>query len=285
MQNNKIYNMDCLEGMKQLPDESINTIVTSPPYYKKLCYESNFNSYLQYIEFMEEVARESFRLLQKEGYFFLNFANDKDNPIKSYEVLFKFLKARFTLHDTIIWYRYNSQPCNTHRQLTPQFEFLFMMTKYPKNYHLNKEEVYQKYPELFDTKNVGNVWKIAFNSGKEVKISMKKQNEDASNGLWGHSGFPIYIASVPIILTSKVGDVILDPFIGSGTTAVACIQTNRNFIGYEINKEYYDIAVRRIQSAKSQTQLSNESCPNESCPNESCPNGEFNKKVRLQNDN
>jgi len=66
-----------------------------------------------------------------------------------------------------------------------------------------------------------------------------------------------------IMKISVMGGIVLDPFIGSGTTAVASIQTGRNFIGYEINKEYYDIAVGRIKSAKSQTQLSNESCPTE----------------------
>ena len=239
--------MDCLEGMKQLEDKSINCIVTSPPYYKKLSYESNFNSYLQYVEFMSKVARESFRILKEEGYFFLNFANDKDNPIKSYEMLFKFLEAGFTLHDTIIWYRYNSQPANTDRQLTPQYEFVFMMVKYPKNYHLNKEEIMKRYPEVFDTANVGNVWKIAFNSGHDIRFSMKKQNEDASNGLWGHSGFPEHIASIPILLTTKEGDVVLDMFMGSGTTAVCARRLNRQFLGFELNAEYCKIGEDRLK--------------------------------------
>ena len=250
-----IQNLDALEGLKLLEQESIKCIVTSPPYYKKLSYESNFNSYLQYIDFMSKIAKESFRVLKHEGYFFLNFANDKDNPIKSYEMLQRFLDAGFTLHDTIIWYRYNSQPCNTDRQLTPQFEFIFMMVKYPKNYHLNKEEAQKEYPDAFETKNVGNVWKIAFNSGKDIKISMKKKEEDASNGLWGHSGFPIHIASIPIILTTKENDVILDMFMGSGTTALACVKHKRQFIGFDINKEYCEIARRRIKPYLEQIKL------------------------------
>ncbi|MEK6878377.1 MAG: site-specific DNA-methyltransferase, partial [Nanoarchaeota archaeon] len=250
METNKIYKKDALEGLKELETGSVDCFITSPPYYKKLSYESNFNSYLQYIEFMEKIARESFRCLKEEGYFFLNFANDKDNPIKSYEVLFRFLNAGFTLHDTIIWYRYNSQPCNTDRQLTPQFEFIFMMVKLPKNFHLNKEEVYKKYPEVFDTKNVGNVWKIAFNSGHDVKVSMKKQNEDASNGLWGHSGFPEHISSIPILLTTKEKDLVVDMFMGSGTTAVSCNKFNRRYIGFEISQEYCDIAKKRLSQTK-----------------------------------
>ena len=245
---NKVYNGNCLDVIKDIDNESVNCIVTSPPYYKQLSYESNFNSYLQYIEFIVKVAKDSFRVLKKDGYFFLNFANDKTNTIKSYEVLFKFLEQGFTLHDTIIWYRYNSQPVNTDRQLTPQYEFIFMMCKYPTNYHLNKGILMEKFPEMFDTKNVGNVWKVAFNSDKDIKISMKKQDEDASNGLWGHSGFPLRIAEAPILLVTNENDVILDMFMGSGTVGVASKKNNRNYIGIEISEEYCKIAEDRINN-------------------------------------
>lgn len=246
--DNRIICGDCLEVMKDIPDKSVDCIVTSPPYYKQLSYESNFNSYLQYIEFITKVAKESFRVLKNDSYFFLNFANDKTNTIKSYEVLFRFLEQGFTLHDTIIWYRYNSQPVNTDRQLTPQYEFIFMMCKYPSNYHLNKSILMEKFPEMFDTKNIGNVWKVAFNSDKDTKISMKKKDEDASNGLWGHSGYPVRIAEAPILMTTKENDIVLDMFMGSGTTAYACKKNNRNYIGIEISPEYIDIINKRLNT-------------------------------------
>ena len=245
---NKVICGDCLEVMKDIPDKSVDCIVTSPPYYKQLSYESNFNSYLQYIDFITKVAKESFRVLKNDSYFFLNFANDKTNTIKSYEVLFRFLEQGFTLHDTIIWYRYNSQPVNTDRQLTPQYEFIFMMCKYPSNYHLNKSILMEKFPEMFDTKNIGNVWKVAFNSDKDTKISMKKKDEDASNGLWGHSGYPVRIAEAPILMTTKENDIVLDMFMGSGTTAYACKKNNRNYIGIEISPEYIDIINKRLNA-------------------------------------
>lgn len=244
---NTIICGDSLEIMKDIPNNSIDCIVTSPPYYKQLSYESNFNSYLQYIEFISKIARESFRVLKNEKYFFLNFANDKTNTIKAYEVLFKFLEVGFTLHDTIIWYRYNSQPVNTDRQLTPQYEFVFMLCKYPSNYHLDKQILINKFPEMFDTKNVGNVWKVAFNSDKDIKISMKKKDEDASNGIWGHSGYPVRIAEAPILMVTKEEDIVLDMFIGSGTTALAAKKNNRNYIGIDISQEYVDVANKRIR--------------------------------------
>ena len=245
---NTVIQGDALEELKKLENNTIDCIITSPPYFKQLSYESNFNSYLQYIEFITKIAKESFRVLKNESYFFLNFSNDKTNTIKSYEVLFKFLEQGFTLHDTIIWYRYNSQPVNTDRQLTPQYEFIFMMCKYPSNYHLDKSILMEKFPEMFDTKNVGNVWKVAFNSDKDTKISMKKKDEDASNGLWGHSGFPVRIAEAPILMTTKEGDIVLDMFSGSGTTLYAAKKSNRNYIGIEISQEYIEIINKRLDS-------------------------------------
>jgi DNA modification methylase len=252
---NQIYNMDCMDGMKQIPDNSIRTTVTSPPYFKMLAYESGFNSYLQFIDWCKEWIKEIYRITEDEGYFFLNFANDKTNTIKAYEILNIALKY-FTLHDTIIWYRYNSQPVNTDRQLTPQYEFVFMLCKNPKNYHLNKKELMEEMPDLFDTKNVGNVWKIAFNKkGKLKGFSMKKQNEDASNGLWGHSGYPVDLPKACILLTTNENDVVLDLFMGSGTTAVACINTNRQYIGFELDTNYFNIANKRIENHTQQLSI------------------------------
>jgi DNA modification methylase len=245
MEKNKLYTIDVLEGFKELEDEVIDCIITSPPYFKQLSYESNFNSYLQFIEWTEKWIRECFRVLKEEKYFFLNFANDKNNPIKAYEILQIAIKY-FRLHDTIIWYRYNSQPANTDRQLTPQYEFVFMLCKNPKNYHLNKEELMKQLPHLFDTKNVGNVWKLAFNKDKEG-YSMKKQDEDASGGLWGHSGFPIDLPKACIILSTNKGDLVLDCFMGFGTTAVACKQLSRDYIGFEIEQNYNKIAKERCE--------------------------------------
>lgn len=245
MEFNNIYNIDCLEGLKQLENDSIDCIITSPPYYKGLSYESNFNSYLQYISFMKKVIKESFRILKNEKYMFLNFANDKTNTIKSYEILFLLIKY-FKLHDTIIWYRYNSQPVNTDRQLTPQYEFIFMLVKNPTNYHLNKEILKKELPNIFDTENVGNVWKIPFNSNKS--FSMKKQNEDASNGLWGHSGFPELIPKACLLLTTKENEIIFDPFSGSGTTCAVAKEKKRIYLGFEINKNYYDYSIKRLNN-------------------------------------
>lgn len=244
--NYNIKKGDCIELIKELQNDSVDCIVTSPPYYKQLSYESNFNSYLQFYNWCKVWIKECYRVLKDGCYMFLNFANDKTNTIKAYEILNLALEY-FTLHDTIIWYRYNSQPVNTDRQLTPQYEFIFMLCKRPQNYHLNKQELKKELPYMFDTENVGNVWKIPFNKGKLKGFSMAKKDKDASNGKWGHSGFPVDLPKACILLTTKEDDLILDLFMGSGTTGVACIETNRNFIGFEINQEYFEVAEKRLE--------------------------------------
>jgi site-specific DNA-methyltransferase (adenine-specific) len=116
----------------------------------------------------------------------------------------------FRLIDTIIWYCYNRQPHNTNRSLTNQTEYLFLFRHNTADINFNKEIIMKNYPEVFDTKNVGNVWRIAFKSSTETKI--KK-----SVGKWGSSGFPEKLVEICILLTTNEGDKILDCFCGTKT--------------------------------------------------------------------
>jgi site-specific DNA-methyltransferase (adenine-specific) len=154
-------------------------------------------------------------------------------------------KIMFKLHDTIIWYRYNQQPANTVRQLTNQCEYIFMLRHTSANVELNKIEAYEKNPHIFETKNLGNVWKIPFNSGKKAVGNFGRKETKSK---WGHSGFPLELPETCILLSSNEGGVVLDMFMGSGTTAVACVKNNRKYIGFEISKEYCSIAEQRIRN-------------------------------------
>ena len=112
---------------------------------------------------------------------------------------------------------------------------------------LNKQNAYEKNPNIFKTKNVGNVWEIPFNSGKK-KIEGFGRKETKSK--WGHSGFPEELPETCILLSTKENDVVLDMFMGSGTTGVACKNLNRNFIGIELDENYYKIACERINNTQ-----------------------------------
>jgi site-specific DNA-methyltransferase (adenine-specific) len=246
MELNKIYNMDCIEGLKQLTDKTIDCIVTSPPYWKGFEYEAYFNSYKQYLDWCKEWLKESKRVLKPNGTFYLNVINDSEITIRAFEIMeIATREIMFKLHDTIIWYRYNQQPANTMRQLTNQCEYIFMLRHTSANTELNKIAAYEKNPHIFKTKNVGNVWEIPFNSGSR-KVQGFGRKETKSK--WGHSGFPVELPETCILLSTNEQDIVLDMFMGSGTTGEAAKNNNRNFIGFELSKEYCDIANQRIES-------------------------------------
>ena len=249
----KLFNGDCIEEIKNIPDGSVDCIVTSPPYWKGFAYEAYFNSYAQYLEWSKRWLSECKRVLSNSGTLWLNVANDSETTVRAFELMeIATRDLMFKLHDTIIWYRYNQQPANTSRQLTNQCEFVFMLRHTSAGVELNKEEAYRNCPTMFKTKNVGNVWELPFNSGKQ-SVEGFGRKETASK--WGHSGFPVELPETCILLSTKPNDTVLDCFMGSGTTGVACKNTNRNFIGIELVSDYYDISKRRIENTNISSQV------------------------------
>lgn len=242
----KLINGDVITELKKIPTESIDCIVTSPPYWKGFEYESYFNSYNQYLKWSEKWLRECKRVLNRNGYFFLNVANDSETTVRVHELLnICTNKIMFKLHDTIIWYVYNRQPANTNRQLTNQHEYIFMLRHSSNDINLHKKELYDYNPNIFKTKNVGNVWEIPFNKNKS-NVSFRKKTKSK----WGHNGFPLDIPLSCILLSTEENDVVLDCFMGSGTTGVACKMLNRKFIGIDIMEEYVELSKQRIGDDK-----------------------------------
>lgn len=235
---------DCIEKIKDIPNNSIDCIVTSPPYWKGFEYEAYFNSYKQYLDWCELWLKECKRILSPNGTFWLNVINDSEITIRAFEMMeIATRKIMFKLHDTIIWYRYNQQPANTNRQLTNQCEYVFMLRHTSTGIELDKASAYANCPSMFKTKNVGNVWELPFNSGKSFSGFGRKETKSK----WGHSGFPVELPETCILLTTKPGDIVLDLFMGSGTTGVACKKLNRQFVGIELDKKYFELANKRIQ--------------------------------------
>ena len=149
----------------------------------------------------------------------------------------------YKLHDTIIWYRYNQQPANTTRQVTNQVEYVFMFRHTSAGVELDKKKAFETNPHIFKTKNVGNVWEIPFNSGKKSQKSFGRKETKCK---YGHSGFPLELPETCIALSTKENDVVLDLFMGTGQTGIACKKLNRKFIGIEMNKEAFDLSKQRI---------------------------------------
>lgn len=243
---------DSLELIKDIEDGSVDCIITSPPYWKGFEYEAYFNSYAQYLDWCRVWLRECKRILSATGALYLNVSNDSDTTIRAFELMeIATRQLMYKLHDTIIWYRYNQQPANTTRQLTNQCEYIFMLRHTSANIYLDKKSAYEANPDIFKTKNVGNVWELAFNKGKsDIKGFGRKQ----TSSKWGHSGFPLALPETCLLLSTKEGDTVMDLFMGSGTTGVAAVKHNRNFIGLEMDPNAYNIAKDRIEEELSKKQ-------------------------------
>jgi DNA modification methylase len=254
--NIKIYNGDCLEVMKELPDKSIDLVLTSPPY-------DDLRSYETFTFDFENIAKELFRIIRDGGFMVWIVGDQTINGSEtgtSFKQALYFKEIGFNLHDTMI-YQKNCLSFPETNRYYPQFEYMFLLGKagFPQTTNLicdrknntagNKvtSNYRQKDGSLTKaicygniTKDFGirfNIWKYDLGYGKSSTSRITFQHP---------ASFPIKLAVDHIVSWSNPDDTILDPFIGSGTTARACKDLGRKCIGIEISQKYCDIAVKRL---------------------------------------
>lgn len=239
----QLYKGDCLKVMQDLPDNSVDLIVTSPPYNKKGFtgikktsgsnhtwghYSIDYKTYNddlpseQYLDWQANFLVLCGKLLKDGGSIFYNHKPIRANNkiiFHPYTILERVGNKGIFLYQEIIWNRKNS-PNVRNDVLLPCTERLYWLVK-------NKPTVYKD--QLADEYK-SEVWNIAPRADKEHPAT-----------------FPFNLAENCIKLTTKEGGVVLDPFMGSGTTGVVCKRTNRNFIGIELDENYFNIANNRIR--------------------------------------
>ena len=232
-----IYNKDCIEGMKELHDSCVNLVLTSPPYNigktlthgKKsvdIGYDDTRDDYFGFLcNAIDEMIRVS------KQYVFLNIQPLANNKTDIYRI---FGKYAYKIKEVIIWHKKRSPPQINSSCLRPNFEYIICFDK--------------KTPEkrAFDGIDFGHkgLHKTCWDG--QINDLFYNENFDSKNH---HAIFPIWLPRRIIELFSKENDVVLDPFMGCGTTAVACKQLNRRYIGFEIDKSHYDVAVKRLDGA------------------------------------
>jgi len=246
---NKIYNMDCVEGMKLLDSESIDLVVTSPPY-------DNLRAYNGYTFDFEGVANELWRVVKQGGVVVWVVADETINGSESgtsFKQALYFKEIGFNIHDTMIYEKNSSSfPSNKLSiRYTQIYEFMFVFSKgKPNTTNL-----------IIDKRNI---WA----GSKDFSGKIKNEVPDFSprNNIWKYTTsfndetnhpavFPEQLASDHILSWSNEKDVVLDPFMGSGTTAKMALINRRNFIGFEISAEYCEIANDRINYYLNQTSI------------------------------
>ena len=252
---NKIHHGDCLELMKDIPDNTIDLTVTSPPY-------DNLRTYNGYSFDFEGIAKELYRITKQGGVVVWVVG---DATVKGSETLTSFKQALyfkeigFNVHDTMIYHKNNPMPYKHNRYL-PCFEYMFIFSKgKPKTFNPILVETVNPSGKLTTTQREKDGIKRKGNGyGKQRNKTRYKYN------IWSYNVgksqttkddiafrhpaiFPEKLAEDHILSWSNPGDIVFDPMAGAGTTCKMAMLNDRKYLGIEISKEYVDIANKRIE--------------------------------------
>lgn len=252
MKTNIIYNENCIETLERMEDKCIDLVVTSPPY-------DNLRDYDGFEWDFPSMAKQLFRVIKDGGVVVWVVG---DATIKGSETLSSFKQAiyfneiGFNVHDTMIWQK-RCPPVNANRY-EPSFEYMFVLSKgKPKTFNGVREKrkwidnrsnkqfqrtsdkkTYKSYETKYGDVLMTNVWEI--------------HNRDSSE----HPAiFPEALVGRHISTWSNKGDIVYDPFMGSGTTAIMALKSGRKFIGSEISSKYCELAENRLDPILNQGDL------------------------------
>ncbi len=236
------------EQMTELPDNSVHLMITSPPYNVTKEYDNNLNLE-EYLRLLKKVWTETYRVLASGGRACINAANLGRKPyipLHSY-IINDMLEIGFQMRGEIIWNKASSASPSTawgswlsaaNPVLRDIHEYILIFSKDSFSHaSKGKESTISKEEFLEWTKSV---WTFPAVSAKKI----------------GHPApFPEELPNRLIKLYSFKQDVVLDPFLGSGTTSLTAIKNGRNYVGYDTNKKYVELADKRVAEYTNQTKL------------------------------
>ena len=246
-------------NMDELRDGEVQTIFTSPPYWNKRLYSDegglgNEKTSEEFVVNLSNHFKDCKRVLSDKGSFFLNLGDtflNGDLQNVPHRVIDRLKSDGWILRNTIIWSKTNPKPSSSKSNLTPSYEFIFHLVK-SKDYlynrtptklnsdskislpprHRKSDGTYSStispYLPKSEGKNMGDYW-----NEEIVRTAVANQNL----GIEGEhlAPFPKQIITLPILQTSEIGDLVLDPFCGSGNVGRVCDVLERNFVGYDLN--------------------------------------------------
>jgi DNA modification methylase len=266
---NKILCGDSLEVLRELPDNSINLIVTSPPYadQRKATYGGVHPD--KYVEWFLPIALELNRVLKDDGSFILNIKEkvvDGERHTYVLELILALKKQGWLWTDEYIWHKRNTTPGKWSNRFRDSWERCLHFTKQRK-FKMFQDEVMVPMGDWAEKRlqNLSENDSKRFNSqsgsgfGKDISKWVGRNMAYPTNVLHlasecsnrNHSAaFPESLPTWFIKLFSEAGDLVLDPFAGSGTTCVVAKKLERHYVGIELKEDHCKIAVDRIEKAK-----------------------------------
>ena len=266
---NKIICGDCVNVMKKLPHNCVDLVVTSPPYADNRKNTYGGISPDKYVEWFLPISVEILRVLKDAGTFILNIKEkvvDGERSTYVLELILEMRKQGWLWTEEFIWHKKNCFPGKWSNRFRDSWERCLQFNK-SKNFAMYQDAVKvpigswakSRLKNLSETDLTRDNAKNNSGFGKKVANWINKDTVYPTNVLYlptecsnkNHSAaFPEELPSWFIKLFTKENDVVLDPFIGSGTTAVAAKKLGRNYIGINIMQEYCDLSERNLKKAE-----------------------------------
>jgi site-specific DNA-methyltransferase (adenine-specific)/site-specific DNA-methyltransferase (cytosine-N4-specific) len=263
---------DCTEVLKSLPNSSIDFIVTSPPYADNRKGTYGGIPVKRYVEWFLPISEQLKRVLKPDGSFILNIKErvvDGERGVYVYELVMAMRMQGWLWTEEYIWHKKNTYPGKWPNRFRDLWEHCYHFTKSTR-FRMYQDAVKvpvgtwaeKRLARLSETdktrdesrtksgfgKNVSNwVGRDTVYPGNVLHLATESSNKEHS------ATFPTELPAWFIKLFTKEGDIVLDPFMGSGTTAVAAMRLGRHFVGIELNEQYCKVALGRI--AKEQHRL------------------------------
>lgn len=259
METNYVKKIDCLKGMNELEENSIDIIITSPPYNIGINYNSHNDNipFEEYLNWMQAFGKECKRILKENGSLFFNIGDKSSDELKAFEVAKRVNNENLKLQNTIHWIKHISipeknisvghfKPVNSSRFLNNCHEYIFHFTK-NKDVALDKLSIGVPYMDKTnisrwksvkkDIRDRGNTWHIPYET-----VQSKKEHP---------ASFPKRLPEMCIKLHGfNKNTIVFDPFLGSGTTCVVAKELGCQYIGFDIDEKYLRIAKLKLAQGK-----------------------------------
>ncbi len=269
---NEITCGDSEQLIQDLDNDSIDLVVTSPPYADTLTYGKEIPIFHpdNYAEWILPLFKEIYRGMKSTGSFIFNI-NDKiingERSIYVYDLICRVVREKvFTFHDRYIWHKKSGMPSTGVRRLNDRAEYLFHFVKTKNKFKENMDDIREPYADISlrrfknsmngqdkinpdgSTELVKRGTSTPHPKGRKPTTVFRFDTCSALRGLKHPAPFHPQIPEKFIKWLTDENDVVLDPFMGSGTTAIVALNNNRQYIGFELNSEYISFAEQRIQS-------------------------------------
>lgn len=282
---NKLTLGDCAEVLKEFPDNSVDLIFTSPPYADQRQKTYGGVRPDEYVDWFLPKVEQFFRVLKPTGTFILNIKErvvDGERHTYVIDLILRMRELGWLWTEEFIWHKKNSYPGKWPNRFRDNWERLLQFNK-QKKFNMYQEAVMipvgdwakDRLANLSETDKTRDESKVGSGFGKNISNWLGRNMVYPTNVIYmatecsnkNHSAaFPVELPAWFIKLFTQVGDVVLDPFIGSGTTAVAAIQLGRYYVGIDINEEYINLSRTRLSEIQIKLPIIAESSDNEYTP-------------------